>query len=148
MKKLITLPRVNLLLGVLLITVIAIAMFMPIHPIDVKSVITDGNKFTAGQKFSYDVDRCKNVDEDVTNVSHRYLVDVNNPDLTPVDLGVPPSRPTPRGCGKIRVNLILPDHIPTGTYRLKIDTRYDPGFWREPIKKSYYSDSDFEVVAK
>lgn len=147
-SKLLTLPKINLILLCILALTVCLALFIPIDPLTVKSIRPVGNEFTAGQEFKYQIDRCRNVDESIAGSAYRYLIDVNDPTLNPIDLGSNLNSTAPRGCGIITVTIILPDHVPTGEYKLKLVTKYNPGWFRGEITNTYFSDENFKIRAK
>lgn len=146
MKKYLTLGH---LIGVLLIALIALVIViysLPIKLSSVKSITTSGLEFTAGDKFTYIVDRCVNYDTDIRGTVQRYLVTDN---IQPIQLNTTQVTSLKRGCGKVQQTLLLPDNIPTGYYRLKIVSEYEIRLpFHSPVITEYSSDNSFLIKEK
>ena len=142
--KIITLPRVLILLLAVLIIGVAFLLFAPVEPLKINSVKIEGNSFKAGSEMSFIIDRCKNVSSAVPGTATRYFVNVkdsNKPDVfisSTDDLGE-------KGCAVVKRSMDIPAHVKDGEYRLKFVTRYYPSVLREPVKIEYVTDQTFTI---
>jgi hypothetical protein len=137
-------PKVNIALFLLLVLGFATVLFYPVNPLTINSVQVEGETFKAGGELTFQIDRCKSVDEATDGTSTRYLVDQTNLGRDRIflsstdDLGV-------QGCLKAERKLILPAHVPDSDYKLCFVVKYYPSVLRPAIKKEFCSENTFRV---
>jgi len=142
--KIITLPRVLILLLAILIIGVAFLLFAPVEPLKINSVKIEGNSFKAGGEMVFVIDRCKTVSSAVPGTASRYFVDANDKTRSDIfisstdDLGE-------KGCAVVKRTMDIPSHIKDGEYRLKFVTRYYPSVLREPVKIEYITNQTFTI---
>jgi len=144
MKRLLTLPRVNIILFISFLCFLAVVLFYPVEPLKINSVKIEGTSFRAGGDMGFVIDRCKYVSNSVPGTATRYFV--NTEDSTKPDIFISSTDDLgEKGCATIKRTMDIPAHIKDGTYRLKFVTRYYPSILREPTTVEYITEETFTI---
>jgi len=144
MKKILTLPRVNIILFTSLLVFLAVVLFYPVEPLKINSLKIEGNSFKAGGEMGFVIDRCKYVSNSVPGTASRYFV--NTEDSTKPDIFISSTDDLgDKGCATVKRTMDIPAHIKDGVYRLKFVTRYYPSILREPTTVEYVTEETFTV---
>mgnify|MGYP001611533854 CR=1 FL=1 len=140
LKKIITIPRLNLLMVLIIFGFTAYTMFVPLNPATYdKPVVQDVNNIRAGKQFTYTLHSCRRVGESVVTTVTRKLVSVSNSSLAPITL-TSDTLTNKVGCIDSRRSLVIPYSTPEGKYQLVISGVYQIIPLRAPVTVTATSD--------